>query len=68
VKYQCGQKGMMAKLKPEWSFGTAEGSRRAVLEAGKALSFREKLEWLEKAEELSRRMQRTRRDQSKKLG
>jgi hypothetical protein len=57
----------MTDLEQNWTFGTAKGSRRVLLKAGQATSFRQKLEWLEKAEELSRRMQRTRRNQSKKL-
>lgn len=39
----------------EWEFCTAEGSRLAVLLGGLETTFREKLEWLEKAEELSLR-------------
>jgi len=38
-----------------WQFCTAAGSRLAVLLGGLETTFREKLEWLEEAEELSLR-------------
>lgn len=44
----------------DWAFGTAEGSRRAVLEAGSKTSFREKHLWLELAESLCLRMRKSR--------
>ncbi len=52
--------------KSDWSHGTAEGSRRAVLRAGLTTTFREKLQWLEKAEELSLRMRRSREKEIEK--
>lgn len=41
---------------PGWADCTFEGARRQVLRLGLQTTFREKLEWLEEAEELSERL------------
>ncbi len=40
-------------IKPDWRWGTAEGSRDFDRLTDRMLTFREKLEWLEEAETLS---------------
>ncbi len=40
-------------IKPDWRWGTAEGSREFDRLTDRMLSFREKLEWLEEAETLT---------------
>ncbi len=40
-------------IKPDWRWGTAEGSRDLDRLLDRRLTFREKLEWLEEAETLS---------------
>ncbi len=40
-------------IKPDWKWGTAEGSRDLDRILDRRLSFREKLEWLEEAEDLT---------------
>jgi hypothetical protein len=41
------------KLIPDWKWGTAEGSRELDRLLDRRLTFREKLEWLEEAEDLT---------------
>jgi hypothetical protein len=43
-------------IKPDWHWGTPEGSREFDRRLDRSLSFREKLEWLEEAETLSLRL------------
>lgn len=45
---------------PGWRWCTAQGARDHVLLLGLETTFREKLEWLEQAEELSLRFQSSR--------
>jgi hypothetical protein len=40
-------------IKPDWRWGTPEGSREFDRLTDRMLTFREKLEWLEEAETLS---------------
>lgn len=47
-------------IQPDWKWGTPEGSRDLDRLLDRRLSFREKLQWLEEAEELSLRMQQLR--------
>ena len=47
-------------FKPDWKWGTAEGSRLFDRLCERELTFREKLEWLEQAEELSLRFRSNR--------
>lgn len=44
-------------LKPDWKWGTPGGSREFDRIHDRAMTFREKLEWLEKSEALALRMQ-----------
>ncbi|MGC3990941.1 MAG: hypothetical protein QM796_14940 [Chthoniobacteraceae bacterium] len=44
-------------IKPDWKWGTAEGSREFDRRLDRQMTFREKLEWLEEAETLSLRLQ-----------
>ena len=48
-------------IKPDWRWGTPEGSREFDRLTDRLLTFREKLEWLEEAETLSRNLQAGRR-------
>ena len=41
------------EIKPDWKWGTAEGSRELDRILDRRLTFREKVEWLEEAETLS---------------
>lgn len=47
-------------IQPDWKWGTPEGSRDLDRLLDRRLTFREKLQWLEEAEELSLRMQQLR--------
>jgi hypothetical protein len=47
-------------IKPDWRWGTPEGSREFDRLLDRSLSFREKLEWLEEAETLALRLQENR--------
>lgn len=47
-------------IRPDWHWGTAEGSRELDRLLDRRLTFREKLEWLEEAETLSLRLQQAR--------
>jgi len=49
------------KIVPDWRWGTAEGSRDLDRLLDRRLTFREKLEWLEEAEDLTLRASRERR-------
>ena len=51
------------EYKPDWRWGTAEGSREFDRLSDRALSFREKLEWLEQAETLTIRFRAERQRQ-----
>lgn len=44
------------ELKPDWKWGTPEGSREFDRIHDRAMTFREKLEWLEESEALALRM------------
>lgn len=41
------------QIKPSWRWGTSEGSREFDRLLDRSLTFREKLEWLEQAENLT---------------
>jgi len=47
-------------FKPDWRWGTAEGSREFDRLVDRGLAFREKLEWLEEAETLTLRLRAAR--------
>lgn len=47
-------------IKPDWRWGTAEGSREFDRLLDRRLTFREKLEWLEEAETLTMQLQASR--------
>ena len=51
---------MSDPIKPNWKWGTAEGSRELDRILDRRLTFREKLEWLEEAETLSLQLQAAR--------
>jgi hypothetical protein len=44
------------KIKPDWHWGTPEGSREFDRLVDRGMTFRETLEWLEEAETLALRM------------
>ena len=44
-------------IKPDWRWGTSEGSRDLDRLLDRRLTFREKLEWLEEAETLTLALQ-----------
>ncbi|MEP6821819.1 MAG: hypothetical protein ABI946_05650, partial [Chthoniobacterales bacterium] len=48
-------------VKPDWRWGTAEGSRDLDRFLDRQLSFREKLQWLEEAETLALQLGASRR-------
>jgi hypothetical protein len=48
-------------IKPDWRWGTAEGSREFDRLTDRMLTFREKLEWLEETETLALRFAAARR-------
>ncbi len=52
-------------IKPDWRWGTPEGSREFDRLLDRGLSFREKLEWLEEAETLSLRLRADRERKSR---
>ena len=41
------------EIKPDWKWGTSEGSRELDRILDRRLTFREKLEWLEEAEDIT---------------
>ena len=41
------------EIKPDWKWGTSEGSRELDRIFDRRFTFREKLEWLEEAEDLT---------------
>lgn len=47
-------------IEPDWKWGTAEGSRELDRLLDRALTLREKLEWLEEAETLTLRLRASR--------
>jgi hypothetical protein len=47
-------------IKPDWKWGTGQGSRELDRLLDRQLTFREKLEWLEEAETLSLRIRASR--------
>lgn len=47
-------------IKPDWRWGTAEGSREFDRLLDRSLTFREKLEWLEEAETLTLQLRASR--------
>ena len=49
-----------ANIKPDWKWGTPEGSREFDRLLDRSLSLREKLEWLEEAENLTLRLRASR--------
>ncbi|HYG23646.1 MAG TPA: hypothetical protein VEH04_12755 [Verrucomicrobiae bacterium] len=51
-------------IKPDWRWATSDGSRELDRHLDRRLSFREKLQWLEDAEELTLRFQAARRNSS----
>jgi len=53
------------KLIPNWRWGTAEGSRDLDRLLDRRLTFREKLEWLEKAESLTLQLRKSREERAK---
>ncbi len=46
-------------IKPDWRWGTPEGSREFDRLTDRMLTFREKLEWLEEAETLTHRTRKS---------
>lgn len=52
---------MKKKIKPNYHWGTAEGSREFDRITDRRMSFRERLQWLEDAEELSLRLEKSRK-------
>ena len=48
------------QILPDWKWGTAEGSRDLDRLLDKRLTFREKLQWLEEAEDLTLAFQASR--------
>jgi hypothetical protein len=52
-------------IRPDWKWGTAQGSRELDRLLDRQLTFREKLEWLEEAETLSLRLRASRESQLK---
>ncbi len=48
------------KIVPDWRWGTAEGSRDLDRLLDRRLTFREKLEWLEEAEDLTLQLRASR--------
>jgi hypothetical protein len=51
-------------IKPDWKWGTGQGSRELDRLLDRQLTFREKLEWLEEAETLSLRFRANRESRS----
>ncbi len=51
---------------PGWEWCTFEGARRQVLLLGQKTTFREKLEWLEEAENLTLQLRAAREEALKK--
>jgi len=51
---------------PGWRWCTAEGSRQFDLEAGRQMSLREKIEWLEEMDILAQRFEQARDVNSRK--
>lgn len=49
-------KKTLADIKPDWHWGTPEGSREFDRMIDRSMSFRETVEWLEEAESLALRM------------
>jgi hypothetical protein len=47
-------------ITPEWKWGTAEGSRELDRILDRRLTFREKIQWLEEAEDLTLAMRASR--------
>lgn len=47
-------------IKPDWRWGTPEGSREFDRLTDRMLTFREKLEWLEEAETLTLQLRASR--------
>jgi hypothetical protein len=54
-------------IKPDWKWGTSEGSREFDRLMDRRLSFREILEWQEEAETLSLRLQSQREADKEKV-
>ena len=52
-------------IKPDWKWGTSQGSRELDRLLDRQLTFREKLEWLEEAETLSLRLRANRESKPK---
>lgn len=53
-------------IRPDWRWGTPEGSRELDRLLDRRLTFREKLEWLEEAETLTLQMRAAREAGKKK--
>ena len=49
-------------IKPDWKWGTAEGSRELDRLMDRHLTFREKIEWLEEAETLTLQLRKAREE------
>lgn len=49
-------KKTVTDIKPDWRWGTPEGSREFDRMVDRSMSFRETLEWLEEAETLALRL------------
>ena len=49
-------------ITPDWRWGTAEGSREFDRMLDRRLTFREKLQWLEEAEDLTLQFRKHRED------
>lgn len=53
------------QIKPDWRWGTPEGSREFDRLTDRMLTFREKLEWLEEAETFTLQLRAARADRKK---
>ena len=53
-------------IKPDWKWGTAEGSRQLDRLLDQRLTFLEKLEWLEEAETLTLQLRASREQHADK--
>jgi len=55
-------------ITPDWKWGTAEGSRELDRILDRRLTFREKIQWLEEAENLTLAMRASRNRETQQAG
>ena len=55
-------------ITPDWKWGTAEGSRELDRILDRRLTFREKIQWLEEAENLTIAMRASRKGEAQQDG